>query len=224
MSLLGLDTSTAAVAACVLRDDGEAFEFSPEPVALRRRPAHATELMPAVVGVMERSGVAWRELDAIAVGVGPGSFTGLRIGLATARALAVANGLRLRPVSSLGALAQGIDPSGTAVALPVIDAKRGEVFAAAYEGERVLWAPFAARPKGLAERVRKAGLAPLAAGDGSIRFRGVLEAAGIRIPPDESGAHVVRALHVCRLAATAPGEPPEAVLPEYLRAPDAQPR
>jgi tRNA threonylcarbamoyladenosine biosynthesis protein TsaB len=224
VSLLGFDTSTAAVAACVLRDDGEAFEVSPEPAALHGRPAHATELMPAVAEVMERSGLGWHEVDGIAVGVGPGSFTGLRIGVATARALASANGLRLRPVSSLAALAQGIDASATAVALPVIDAKRGEVFAAAYEGPRRLWAPFAARPDELADRVRQAGLAALAAGDGSIRFRGVLEAAGIRIPPDQSGAHVVRALHVCRLAATAPGEPPEAVVPEYLRAPDAKPR
>jgi tRNA threonylcarbamoyladenosine biosynthesis protein TsaB len=106
----------------------------------------------------------------------------------------------------------------------LIDAKRGEVFAAAYEGATELWAPFAVRPEKLAERVRGADFTPLAAGDGSIRFRRVLETAGIRVAPDNSGAHVVRALHVCRLAAVAPAEPPEAVLPEYLRAPDAKPQ
>jgi tRNA threonylcarbamoyladenosine biosynthesis protein TsaB len=52
----------------------------------------------------------------------------------------------------------------------------------------------------------------------------VLEQAGIEVAPDDSGAHVVRALHVCRLAAGAPDEHPEAVLPEYLRAPDAKPQ
>jgi len=208
----------------VLRADGEAFEDLPEPAALGRPPAHASELMPAVTRVMERSRLDWADLDAVAVGVGPGSFTGLRIGVATARALARASGLQLRPVSSLAALAQGVDHGSDSVVLPLIDAKRGELFAAAYVRGRELWAPFAARPEEIARRVREAGLAPRAVGDGSIRFRRVLEAAGIRIAPDGSLAHVVRALHVCRLAAEAPGEPPEAVVPEYLRAPDAKPQ
>jgi tRNA threonylcarbamoyladenosine biosynthesis protein TsaB len=224
VNLLGLDTSTAAAAACVLRGDGEAFEQIPDPSTLGRPPAHASELMPAVVRVMERAGLDWSDLGAVAVGVGPGSFTGLRIGVATARGLARANGVRLRPVSSLAALARGIDGGAESVVLPLIDAKRGELFAAAYEGERELWAPFAARPEEVARRAHEAGFTPLAAGDGSIRFRRVLEAAGIRIAPDGSGAHVVRALHVCRLAAAAPGEPPEAVVPEYLRPPDAKPQ
>jgi tRNA threonylcarbamoyladenosine biosynthesis protein TsaB len=225
VSLLGLDTSTAVAAACVLRDDGRAFEIAADPAALRRPPAHAGQLMPAVAEVMERSGLGWSDLDALGVGVGPGSFTGLRIGIATARALAVGSGLRLRPVSSLAALACGIEEAeSVSVALPVIDAKRGEVFAAAYEKGRELWAPFVASPDALAERVRDADFAPLAAGDGSIRFRRVLETAGIPVAPDDSGAHVVRALHVCRLAAAAPEEQPEAVLPEYLRAPDAKPQ
>ena len=231
MSLLGIDTSTAASAACVLRADGEVFEVAPEPAALAARPAHASELMPAVVDVMERAGLDYAELEAIAVGVGPGTFTGLRIGIATARALATANGLELRPVSSLAALAAGIEaevtgaegaPDDAPSLLPVIDAKRGEVFAAEYArgGDR-RWGPLALRPEELAERVR-AG--PLAAGDGSVRFRRVLEAAGISVMPDESRAHVVRALHVCRLAAAVPGVAPQAVLPDYLRPPDAKPQ
>jgi tRNA threonylcarbamoyladenosine biosynthesis protein TsaB len=222
VSLLGLDTSTAASAACVVRDDGEAFEVAPEPAALERPPAHARELMPAVAQVMGRAGLRYGDLEAIAVGVGPGTFTGLRIGIATARALGSATGLPLRPVSSLAALAEGIDAE---LALPLIDAKRGEVFAGLYGARREpLWPPFAARPEAVAERVREGGLAVRAAGDGSIRFRRVLEPAGIRVDPDDSGSHVVRALHVCRLAAGVPGEPPEAVLPDYLRAPDAKPQ
>jgi len=225
VSLLGLDTSTAAAAACVVRDDGEAFEVAPDPGELTRPPAHAQQLMPAVAEVMERAGLEWDELSAIAVGVGPGSFTGLRIGIETARALAVAGGLPLRPVSSLAALAGGIEAAAPgSVVLPLIDAKRSELFAAAYHAGEELWAPFAACPEEVANRVSEADFAPLAAGDGSIRFRRVLETAGIRVAPDDSGAHVVRALHVCRLAVGAPGEPPEAVLPEYLRAPDAKPQ
>jgi tRNA threonylcarbamoyladenosine biosynthesis protein TsaB len=222
VTLLGIDTSTPASAACVLRADGESFEVAPEPSRLTARPAHARELMPAVADVMERAGLDFGDLAAIAVGVGPGTFTGLRIGIATARALAGASGLALRPVSSLAALAEGIEGQ---LRLPLIDARRGELFAALYgTGGEPLWAPFVAAPEQVAERVSEAGYGVRAAGDGSIRFRGVLEAAGIGVEADESRAHVVRALHVCRLARTVPGEPPEAVLPEYLRTPDVKPQ
>jgi tRNA threonylcarbamoyladenosine biosynthesis protein TsaB len=243
-----MDTSTAASAACVLRADGEVFEVAPDPAALAARPAHARELMPAVAAVMERAGLGYGDLEAIAVGVGPGTFTGLRIGIATARALASANGLQVRPVSSLAALAAGMQAeagatgaeagaTGSPSLLAVIDAKRGEVFAAEYApGGGRRWGPLALRPEELARRAgeRAAGRSPepagaasrpiLAAGDGSIRFRGVLEAAGISVMPDESRAHVVRALHVCRLAVGVPGVAPQAVLPDYLRAPDAKPQ
>jgi tRNA threonylcarbamoyladenosine biosynthesis protein TsaB len=239
MSVLGIDTSTAASAACVVRADGEVFEVAPDPAVLTGPPAHARELLPAVAEAMTGAGLDFGDLKAIAIGVGPGSFTGLRIGVTTARALASANGLPLTPVSSLAALAAGIAEHGATLAergpaaadpiqaalLPVIDAKRGEVFAALLRspGEPV-WGPVAEAPETIAERVRDSGLAPVAAGDGSIRFRGVLEAAGIGVAPDESVAHVVRALHVCRLAGGLQGRPPQAVLPDYLRAPDAKPQ
>ena len=219
--ILGFDTSTAATSACILRPDGVAFETLPAPERLAGPPGHARELLPALAEVMERAEIGFGELEAIAVGVGPGTFTGLRIGVATARGLASANALPLRPVSSLAALAAGIDAP---LALPLIDAKRGEVFAALYAGEERRWAPFTAPPEAVAVRLHEQGLTALAAGDGSIRFRGVLEAAGIGAPPDGSGAHVVRALHVCRLAARVADAPPEAVLPDYLRAPDAKPQ
>jgi tRNA threonylcarbamoyladenosine biosynthesis protein TsaB len=217
VTLLGIDTSTPASAACVLRDDGSAVEVEPAAERLREGPAHARELMPAVDDVMRRAGVEFGDLDAIAVGVGPGTFTGLRIGIATARALASATGLPLRPVSSLAALAAGMEGE---LRLPLIDARRGELFAALFDSQgKRLWGPVVAAPEDVGERGRGAR----AAGDGSIRFRGVLEAAGIGVDADESRSHVVRALHVCRLAAAVPDQPPEAVLPDYLRTPDAKP-
>ena len=221
MNILGFDTSTSASSACLLRHDGEAFEVAPPAGRLAGRPAHAAELMPAVAEVVQRSGLGWGDVGAIAVGVGPGTFTGLRIGLATARALAVAGGVGLRPVSSLAALAEGIEAKQR---LPLIDARRGELFAALYGPEGPVWEPYASVPETLAERVREAGAEPLAAGDGSVRFRVTLEAAGIRVAPDEASVHVVRALHVCRLALKVPDEPPQSVLPDYVRAPDAQPQ
>lgn len=221
-----MDTSTAACSACVIRADGEAFEHTPPPNRLAGRPAHAQELMPAVAGAMADAGVDWDDLDAIAVGVGPGAFTGLRIGVATARALAAARGLPLRPVSSLAALAAGI---GEEPALPLIDARRGELFAALYGGtpdpgtSGPLWEPFVTTPEALARRLQDDGRTPLAAGDGALRFRAVVEAAGARVAPDASPSHLVRALHVCRLAADVRDTPLEAVVPHYLRAPDATP-
>jgi tRNA threonylcarbamoyladenosine biosynthesis protein TsaB len=223
MNLLGFDTSTAATSACVLRSDGEAFELVPDQAALSAAPAHAHELMPAVARVMGEAGLGWDDLHTIAVGVGPGTFTGLRIGVTTARALAHARKLELRPVSSLASLAAGIEAE---LRLPLIDAKRGELFAALYEGEEERWAPFAGSPEQLVERVRDAGWdgSPrlLAAGDGSLRFRETLEASGIAI--STAPTHVIRALHVCRLARSVAAITPDAVLPNYLREPDAKPQ
>jgi tRNA threonylcarbamoyladenosine biosynthesis protein TsaB len=221
MNILGFDTSTAATAVCVLRQDDREFELIPEPERLEGPPAHARELMPAVAELMESAGLGFRDLDAVAVGVGPGTFTGLRIGVSTARSLALAAEVELRPVSSLAALAEGI-PGPSRLAL--IDAKRGELFAALFERGAVRFGPQAATPEQVAERAGRREETPRAAGDGAVRFRGVLEAAGIRVEPTGSESHVVRGLHVCRLAAAAAPRPPEAVLPEYIRLPDAKPR
>ena len=221
MNVLGLDTSTPASAACVLRADGEAFEVVPAVEELGAPPAHSRDLLVRVADAMERAELSFEELTAVAVGTGPGSFTGLRVGIATARGLAAAHDLELRPVSSLAALAAGIDAPER---LPLIDARRGEVFAALHGVDGQRWPPFAASPEEVAERVRADGANPLAAGDGSLRFRRVLETAGVRVAPDGSQVHVVRALHVCRLAIAAPPARPEAVLPTYIRDPDARPR
>ena len=216
MNLLGIDTSTAASGVCVLRSDGEAFEHEPAPERLSEPPAHAAELMPAIAQAMADAGLGYAELDAIAVGVGPGGFTGLRIGIATARALGSSAGLELRPVSSLKALSAGIEAEHR---LAVIDARRGEVFARLDPGgdEQV------ADPAEVAARVAGSGVHPLAAGDGAVRFRDVFEAAGVPVAAAGSRAHVVRGVSICRLALGAPPAPPEAVVPQYLREPDAKP-
>ena len=202
-------------------DRPEVGRTPPGPERLTEPPGHARELLPAVTRAMDEAELDFGALEALAVGVGPGTFTGLRIGVSTARALAHASALELRPVSSLAALAEGIPGPRR---LPLIDAKRGEVFAALYEDGELRWGPVAATPEWVCERAAEMPEAPRAAGDGAVRFRSVFEAAGIGVEPAKSRAHVVRGLHVCRLGVAAAPRPPEAVLPEYLRVPDAKPR
>jgi tRNA threonylcarbamoyladenosine biosynthesis protein TsaB len=221
MNVLGMDTSTAATSACLLRADGEAFAVDPSPERLSRPPGHSRELMPALAKVLRDAGLDWSDVDAIAVGVGPGTFTGLRIGVATARSLGRGCDAPLHPVGSLAALAAGIEGE---LRLPLIDAKRGELFAALHDAAGTeLVSPLATRPEALAAELGDRAQAALAAGDGSLRFREVLEAAGMRVAAGDSKFHVVRALHVCRLAASTPPAAPEGVFPNYLRQPDAVP-
>lgn len=221
MNLLGIDTSTALSSACVLRDDGQAFEAGSPAHESGQRPGHARDLLPGVAAALERSGLGFPALDAVAVGVGPGGFTGLRVGLATARGIAYAHGLELRPVSSLAALAAG---SHAAVTLALIDARRGELYAALFEGPEQRIAPFAAAPAEVIRRVAESGLDPLAVGDGSVRFADELWTAGIAVAQSGAAVHAVRALSVCRLATAVAPQPPAAVLPDYQRPPDAMPR
>ena len=223
MTLVGFDTSTAATSACVLRDDGRAYEHVPRPERLLEPPGHSRELLPAVAEQMEAASVTWADVDGVAVGVGPGTFTGLRIGVATARALATAAGVPVHPVSSLAALAGGADGADADFVIPLIDAKRGELFGALFEGGRQVVEPFVTRPEGLRDRAGRDLADAVAVGDGSVRFRDILEASGMRVPPDGSELHVVHALQICRLGARVPPERPEAVLPTYIRDPDAQP-
>jgi tRNA threonylcarbamoyladenosine biosynthesis protein TsaB len=208
MNVLGWDTSTAATSVALLRSDGEVFEVEPPPARLSDPPGHARELMPGIDRVLRDGDLSFAELDVLAVGIGPGGFTGLRIGIATAHGIAQAAGIPLHPVLSLDALAAGIE---AAAPYPLIDAKRKEVYAPG---------PFVGSIEAAIERAPQGALA---AGDGSIRFRDALEAAGIEVAPGDSRMHVVRGLYICRLAATVEPAPPESVVPCYLRAPDAKP-
>ena len=225
MNVLGFDTATAATAVGLLRGD-EALEArdDPEPGA---RPRHTAQLLAQARGLLERAQLSFTDLDRIAVGVGPGSFTGLRIGVATARALAQATGAPLVPVSTLRALAEGVPdaPRGTLV-LAVIDARRGEVFAAGWRDREEVFAPRALTPDELAELAEGAGAGRprpwLGIGDGAVRFRDLLVQAGVTVPEPGSPEHRVSAVTVCRLGAKAEPAPGREVVPDYLRAPDAE--
>jgi tRNA threonylcarbamoyladenosine biosynthesis protein TsaB len=224
--ILGIDTATASTAAAVWAPDGPGFEARDDP-APGERPRHASRLLELVEAALRGAGATWDDVERIAVGVGPGGFTGLRHGIATARALAQGRGLPLAAVSSLEALARGAaeEVAGGRAVLAVIDARRGEVFAAAWQGAEPLLEPIAIAPEDLAAKLGAGRLAgPLAAGDGAVRFREQLERAGALVPDDRSPAHLLSALQVCRLGAAGDVTDRDRLVPDYRREPDAKPR
>jgi tRNA threonylcarbamoyladenosine biosynthesis protein TsaB len=232
VKVLGFDTATRATAVALLDTDRDAAIERRDDPPPGVRPRHTTRLMALVVEVLETAGVEWAAVDRIAVGVGPGTFTGLRIGIATAHALARAREIDLVGVSTLQSLARdaGAVMAGPADAvMAVIDARRGEVFAAGWRAQDVtgsgavpLLGPCALAPDALAEAMRSDGRAWLAVGDGAVEFRAALEHVGARIPEPDSELNRVSAIGHCRLALGLRPEPPEGIQPEYLRLPDAE--
>ncbi|MFL5907513.1 MAG: tRNA (adenosine(37)-N6)-threonylcarbamoyltransferase complex dimerization subunit type 1 TsaB [Solirubrobacterales bacterium] len=223
MVVLGVDTATAHAVVGVTADGAVVREAAVEP-GPDGRPRHSQVLLPEIERSVDAAG-GWNRVDRIAVGIGPGSFTGLRIGISTARALAQARGIPLAPIGTLAALARGIaaHPSaGGRPALPVLDARRGEAFAALFgEAGEELWAAFVAVPEVLAERVGVLDESPLAAGDGALRFAAELEAAGATVAPPDDPIHRVAARQVCAVGEAASEASPEEIQPQYLRPPDA---
>ena len=223
MVVLGVDTATADAVVGVTADGTIVHEVSVEP-GPDGRPRHSRVLLPEIErGVVAAGG--WDAVDRIAVGIGPGSFTGLRIGIATVRALAQAREVPVAPVGSLNALARGMAAHPLAAgrpALPVFDARRSEAFAALIDDSVERWPAFVAVPEELAERVRELDPAPLAAGDGAVRFAKELEAAGATVAPPEDPIHRVAARHVCAVGEAVAEASADRIQPLYLRPPDAK--
>ena len=201
MLILAFDTATSSSTVALVHDG----------VTLGERVAASRALLEAADALLNDAGVVPAELDGVACGIGPGSFTGVRIGLAHARGLALALGVPVAGVSTLAALAQGalgVAPAGCVV-VPVVDARRKEVFALV-DGVEVCVPP--------ADLAFPAGA--WLVGDGAVRYRDVLEARGAAVPPDESPLHLPRGgAHVALAAAYGPVDE---VLPAYLRSPDAK--
>ena len=195
MLTLAFDTATN-VATSALLEDGK---------LLGERTGVPARLLEDVDALLTSADAEPAELERIVVGTGPGSFTSLRMGLAASRTLAFALDAEVAGVSTLEALA-----AGAPAAIPVIDARRREVFTL-IDGEPVATAPNDLRNTVLQGRT--------CVGDGAVRYREVLEAAGAQIPPDDSELHVPRASVHARLATDF--GPAELVEPIYVRVPDA---
>jgi tRNA threonylcarbamoyladenosine biosynthesis protein TsaB len=222
MFVLGVDTATdyAVVGVTAGGEIVREVSIGPGPDG---RPRHSQILLTEIEASVEAAG-GWPRIGRIAVGIGPGSFTGLRIGIATVRALAQAREVPLAPVGSLTALARGISESRSErpLGLPVFDARRNEAFAALFADREELWPPFVAPPEELSTRVRELDGTALAAGDGALRFAAELEAAGATVAPPEDPIHRVAARHVCKVGEAAAEAPTDQIQPLYLRPPDAK--
>lgn len=192
--ILAFDTATDVATSALVRDGH----------VLGERASRAVRILDDVDALLAAADVAPGSVDGIAVGTGPGSYTGLRMGLVTARALSFSLGAPVAGISTLAALAVG-----ATAAVPVIDARRGEIFTLV-EGR-----PACLRPEELA-------IAPgrTYVGDGAVRYRSVLEQAGALVPPDDDSVHVPWArLHAALARDFGPAELAE---PLYLRVPDAE--
>jgi tRNA threonylcarbamoyladenosine biosynthesis protein TsaB len=244
MIVLGFDTATAVTAVGLRLEDGSVLEAFDDPVP-GSRPGHATQLLALGDALLTRAGLRWGAIERVAVGLGPGTFTGLRVGVATAHGLARSLAVELVGVSSLQALALVAArgdaapnkanrelASGGAVpargVLSVIDARRGEAFTAAYLAGSELVAPAPVAPAALGEVLAQAqALAPgtrewVAVGDGAIRFRSELEAARASVAADQDASHRVSGGAICELGLDAQPTAPSAVVPDYRRRPDAE--
>ncbi len=224
MIVLGFDTSTPATAVALRLADGAVREARDDP-GEGAHPGHATRLLPMAEELLGGARLELGDVGRIAVGAGPGTFTGLRVGIATARGLAQSCGAELVPIPSLAALARpALAAAGGRPVLAAIDARRREVFAAVFsaDGEALATAR-ALAPADLGALIAEAGAGPpLAVGDGVLRYREQTESAGAEPAPEGSPLHLLRGSAVCELAASAPAQPLDGVLPDYLRRPDAE--
>jgi tRNA threonylcarbamoyladenosine biosynthesis protein TsaB len=225
---LGLETSTPLGGAALAGPDGLRAER-----ALGITGSHAAGLMTAVDAILEETGLKLADLAGIGVSVGPGSFTGLRVGVATAQGLARGADLPLFPVPSLEAVAWGLPaallPSGGAVAV-AMTARRGEVYGAVYAPGEGAWTPlvaprvaapdaFAADLAALGLPLRVAGTAAAEVAAGAAHRGARAEAAPASFATPRPAVVAWRA---SVMAAAGESYGPEAVVPRYLAASQAE--
>jgi len=212
MLILALDASTPVTTVALAR--GNSREVLAE-ISITTRGASET-LLPAVHAALDLAGVDLGSVERVLAGVGPGTFTGIRIAAATARALSAGTGIPLSKNSTLNALAApALSFSGDVLA--VLDARRGQIFARRYSEVGPSTGIYCLRPEELPVEGE-----PLVVGDGAVRYRGDLSTRGL-IPTEDSPLHKVTAVgHIISADLTPVG--PEELVPIYVREPDAEVR
>ena len=214
MLILALDASTPVTTVAVARGNVRDHDVLAEVSTTARGASEAP--LPAVQAALDLAGEELDSVGLVLCGVGPGTFTGIRIAAATARALSVGKGMALARNSTLDALAAPTLSCSPDV-LAVLDARRGQVFARRFSGTGPTTGIYCVRPEELSVEG-----APVLVGDGAVRYREDLAGLG-RIPPDGSPLHRVTAAgHVVSADLTPVG--PEDLVPIYVREPDAEVR
>ncbi len=227
MAILALDTATETLSVALAPAEGPVRE---KRLAAGRK--HLELLLPTVVELMETCGVGFPDLEGIACGIGPGTFSGLRVGVATARALAQSLKVPVAACSTLDALAAALAAradSNYQGVMPLIDARRRQVFTRLYRiGDdrkpRPMSAVACIDPEAVAGFGREtlAGRL-LAGGDGALAYAGEI-GGDIELLPREEDAHRVSAARHFEAAAFRPYTGVKdlaALVPEYVRQPDA---
>jgi tRNA threonylcarbamoyladenosine biosynthesis protein TsaB len=210
--ILAFDASTPVTTVALARENGR--EVLTE-ISITARGASET-LLTAIHAALDLAGEDLGSVGRVLAGVGPGTFTGIRIAAATARALSAGTGIPLSKNSTLDALAAPALSFSQDV-LAVLDAKRGQVFASRYSEAGPAADIYCLKPEELSVEG-----GPFVVGDGAVRYRGELSGFG-RIPPDESPLHRVTAVgHV--ISADLTPVSPEELVPIYVREPDAEVR
>jgi len=205
--VLGLDTSTRVASVAIVRDDEILADIRGDAAG------RGTDLLVLVDRACADAKLAPRDLDAVAIGAGPGSFTSLRIGMATAKGIAFATGRPLWAVSSLAALAS---PGDGELVVAVLDARRGEVYAGAFRGEAGRVVAVASERVLAPDRVAELGTPTRYVGDAGVAYPQLASLPGVwdRTP---TGAAVARlALAGSRADVLVDG------VPAYLRPAEAE--
>jgi tRNA threonylcarbamoyladenosine biosynthesis protein TsaB len=222
--ILALDTTTRAGSVAVLRDGEIVSEISGDPSL-----THGQRLPTDLGRVLDTAGVGLDDVGRLAVVAGPGSFTGLRVGIAAIQGLAFSRGLTVVPVSALEAIGRHTlrNRSEDALVAPWIDAQRGEVFAILYDGnvDTALVHASSAPPQATLDSWTDVlGSRPIAfAGDGAIRYKdSIIRTLGSRAVVLEPAPAL--AVEAARIAARHPERAvaPHAIVPIYIRRPDAE--
>jgi len=223
MLVLALDTTTRE-GSCALADEGRVLH---ERAGDASRP-HDTRLPGDLMALLDEAAAGLADVDVFAVATGPGSFTGLRIGIATMQGLAFAAGKPLVGVSGFEALAHlgRLAAPGAARVATWVDAWRGDVYAAAYEDGEEVEAPAVEPPAALLERYARRGGGWLMIGDGAGIYEPIIRSvlgtgARIAAPPAPPLAGTI-ARRAAAAARAGHRPPPHAIRPLYVRRPDAE--
>lgn len=219
--LLAIDTSSLVLSCALAEEDRLIAEWT-----VQKRLTHSEQLIPHMDEMIKEAGVSKKDITAVAVSIGPGSFTGLRIGLATAKMLSYIWKVPLAGVDTLEALAWNM-AGAQAFILPLLDAQRGNVYAALYGAFDEMWQEEKEEAAPIDQVIEAAlthGGPVIAVGECADKYKDKLVSAGIKLAPSHSrlaraGSVAMAGLKKIREGKT---DSPLSILPNYIRRSEAE--